>query len=701
MIMGPEQIIPVVANYLEFNPDLTKADTTYVVTTDKTISGTKILATNITLIFAGGKLLGSGTVKANNTFLIAPITKIFDINLNLTGSWIMDRAYPQWFGAKNTANNATDASMDAAPAINKAIQLKRAGEVFLPRGQYVIKDSIRLKYGVILCGEAAWSYQAAENSPNQNDYENQGTVIRPLRSHTLDGDYMVIVNAKREVTADAISPTNAKWTVAWPQLYTAVKNLFFYHVRTEDNSTVENIKGILYAGSITIERCTFRGLVQGATSTHHYTDGRTITDCYFNPDATNSKKYYAFDFFSSGDNVCFKRNQVGVWANHQNALLGALRIDIVFGADISDNILNHNVLISNSTAVHFHSNHMESNNDHELTAKLLIYNSMVHVNSNFFEKSELPNIRITTQDLPNDRNSTSSIVTLDTNQFIYYESDYTIENNAPKFREINQYDIEIDEFSNLQVINTYRCDARRNGSIRKSPNGIMLCKLDGSSCLEFNDYSYLLSKNGMMNLGCHVSLNHALNTTTSVGIVYRDINSNVKWRKKEDSTIATYGYEVYIVWDVKRKIIGGKILYANMGTFTPRRDIESGISVINGIMFTLSGLGLCGFNCIVRLYRQRNNSAIEVCDIPFCGSKIIWDNGVDVGGYPWRDKKTADDMSNALTASGPIQFIGHNVICHAANQPTVGQWKAGDKVFNTASGSTAFWIYTGSTWYAK
>jgi hypothetical protein len=232
--MEAEQIIPLVANYPEFNPDSTSAGSTYVVTTNKTISGTKTLAGDITLIFAGGKLLGSGTVKASNTFLIAPITQIFDINLNLTGSWIMDRAYPQWFGAKNTAPNATDASYDAAPAINKAIQFKRAGEVFLPRGQYVIKDSIRVKYGIILRSESADSWKAAGAS-EQNDYENQGTVIRPLRSHTLDGNYMVIVNAQRKNTSNPISPENADWVTEWKYLYTSVRNLYFYHIKTEDS----------------------------------------------------------------------------------------------------------------------------------------------------------------------------------------------------------------------------------------------------------------------------------------------------------------------------------------------------------------------------------------------------------------------------------------------------------------------------------
>jgi hypothetical protein len=293
---------------------------------------------------------------------------------------------------------------------------------------------------------------------------------------------------------------------------------------------------------------------------------------------------------------------------------------------------------------------------------------------------------------------------------VYYGSDYEIEGNAPVFRILNKYDIEIDNYSNLQVINTYRYHANRFDSIRKSTNGIMLCDLNGDPCSQFNNYSYLLSKNGMLNLGKHVSLNHAINITAAGDFGYGSVNTNVKWRKPEGSTIASYTYVGWIVWDVQRKIIGmsgesGMPSGVSIGTFTPVRTTENGVSIIKGVSFVANSLGLCGFNCIIRLYRQKNNSTtdIEVCDIPFCGSKTIWDNGLDIDGYPWRAKTTADadNMNNALIASGPIQFIGHNVICHAASQPTSGQWKAGDKVFNTASGSTAFWIYTGSAWLAK
>lgn len=57
------------------------------------------------MIFAGGKISGTGTLTGDNTRLIAPITQIFGEDITVDGIWEMDRAYPQWFGARNDISN--------------------------------------------------------------------------------------------------------------------------------------------------------------------------------------------------------------------------------------------------------------------------------------------------------------------------------------------------------------------------------------------------------------------------------------------------------------------------------------------------------------------------------------------------------------------------------------------------------------------
>ena len=144
--MSTQSILTAVNNsWPEFNPSSFSPNQTYVVTTTKTLTSNVILSENITLIFAGGKIASHASnttriLKGNNTHIIAPISLIFEKEIQLDGSWIMDRAYPQWFGAKNNDENT-----DSSDAINKAIQFKRVGEVFLPRGQYYINKTINAR----------------------------------------------------------------------------------------------------------------------------------------------------------------------------------------------------------------------------------------------------------------------------------------------------------------------------------------------------------------------------------------------------------------------------------------------------------------------------------------------------------------------------------------------------------------------------
>jgi hypothetical protein len=43
-------------------------------------------------------------IRKNHTRIIAPAEQIFDANLAVGGTWDIERAYPQWFGAKAYTN---------------------------------------------------------------------------------------------------------------------------------------------------------------------------------------------------------------------------------------------------------------------------------------------------------------------------------------------------------------------------------------------------------------------------------------------------------------------------------------------------------------------------------------------------------------------------------------------------------------------
>jgi hypothetical protein len=53
---------------------------------------------NITLLFEGGSF-SDVTLKGNNTRIQAPLEKIFDVSVSLTGTFFYDTFYPEWYGA--------------------------------------------------------------------------------------------------------------------------------------------------------------------------------------------------------------------------------------------------------------------------------------------------------------------------------------------------------------------------------------------------------------------------------------------------------------------------------------------------------------------------------------------------------------------------------------------------------------------------
>jgi hypothetical protein len=66
--MDNTAIVPAVApNWPEFNPASHSANTTYMVTTNKTISGSVTIASNVTLVFGGGKFTGISICDLSNT----------------------------------------------------------------------------------------------------------------------------------------------------------------------------------------------------------------------------------------------------------------------------------------------------------------------------------------------------------------------------------------------------------------------------------------------------------------------------------------------------------------------------------------------------------------------------------------------------------------------------------------------------------
>lgn len=786
--MSTEEILLPIGEYDVFNPNNTTTEgKTYAVLNEITINNHYTLARGTTLIFAGGKISGTGTLTGDYTRLVAPITQIFGEEITVDGIWEMDRAYPQWFGARNDISGeefrylreACEAEMsteeieiapdvelpnieiaqrnalallktwkvDSSDAINKAMKLKHAGEVFLPKGEYAICKTLYVPHGIILRGELAdyrlntittneeetqlsnGDYPLGGNTPPENlsSYYKLGTVIRPLNTNyplaadnngtpitSFDDNFAIIINPNIHPNEDH----NAAWEHGYPHSLTTIQDIQFINYWTETPS----MRGIYAIGGMKIENVCWSQFVQAvATPNNMYCDGKTIINCMFNApigrifngvifhesDDTitkgtvqDQKEYFAFDLVGLGDKLYFHRNHLNI-----GEIAGGLRLSSSNGAQISCNIINDNIEFYNCKGISFFSNHCENG------IQVKVSNSQVNFSSNYFHKGEKPTFLIRDDNAKGSTNVQSSTIALRDNCLTF------LDNEGPDSTlyvgDINPYDIQTDGFVSLSIQNTYRYRTPRNAAGNIHPCGIAILKeiwTEGEAepeltpFTEFNNLSYLLSGNSLLKPNFHIVRNHVVNNTQFMrgsGMA----NGGVKWFLDNE----TFHYRMQTIWDRKR-LIGSS--FFTVGSFelgiTDTETNEPKGFLINIAAHPLDGSSDGnGSQAVIRLIRSQtsgsanNIPAYHSVEVPICGTRFLFDNGLSVSGFPWVSENALVELTvNTMISS--IHFIGDNVICKGSSCPTVGDWTIGDIVYNTGTTSNnAMWIYTANGWQAR
>ena len=564
------------------------------------------------LLTINGKAInGTGsTITGGSTALTAPIRKIFSTGINVTGKWILDRAYPQWFKDEKETNWAI--------AINKAIAMKGTGEVFLPRGKYNISSSIYVSFGIKLMGEAGRD----KTGPNTDCTE----IIPSTGKTSFNGGYMMLVNVKHEDSAGKeieVTPENATWEYHYPNVGTALQNLTF--------TCSGNIryKTILVAGGIFVDHITWNGCLQALASAYKtYDDHRIITNCSFYP-ATGVKMQsrptlYAFDLNSLGDAMVFTGNAVHMCDNYTRAL----RVSQSFGGVISGNVLNGDVLIDHCKGISYSSNHSEYG--HTVT----IQSSTVVNNANFYEKGPNPSVIITsTSDKEN------SSVTINGDQFVYYNgmrgrnngSRENADDAAARLRNISEIDIAIDQQSQLALNNAYRYDAPLNSGIgTQYVYGINVANINSKKGFEsiksFNRYSHTLSKNGTINKSNKVN-KPQLKLSPDNSRIYLYGKATVTWLGESGD----YTYSFEIVDDNGRTTNQGK----SLSSYVDKKPVIHLDKGGKGPLLNVTDIGEAGNNLFVKLER-RGTDGIKRVEVPLAGTKHIYDNGISVAGYLWK-----------------------------------------------------------------
>ena len=172
-------------------------------------------------------------------------------------------------------------------------------------------------------------------------------------------------------------------------------------------------------------------------------------------------------------------------------------------------------------------------------------------------------------------------------------------------------------------------------------------------------------------------------------------NSQVTWEEENGK----YTYSAILIWDKDRKIIHPKVTIPN-GKEPGQNsiDLTKGSS---GVLLWMNGANAIGHQAMVRLIRTGNNTTKYV-DLPFTGTHFIYDNGLSVCGFPWKNADNSITEITGIMPIGAIEFVGNNVVCRSKTKPaSTSGWKNGDIVYNLGPGTNAMWILSDNIWLSK
>jgi len=601
---------------------------TYIIDGEVVINQNFTIHSDVTLIFIGdGKISSQNvrTIVGDRTRLIAPISQIFSGTIKVEGNWAIDKSYPQWFSNERydydfTESNSLASSIDWAPSINKAINMKKTGEVFLARGRYFIKTPIELRFAINLIGERG---RSSEERPTADIANTNGTIIEAT-SANFSGNCLIQVNKNND-------DTNNDWQVPYPASITRITNLTLWNNLSYHKN---GLFGIISYGSCIVDSCQFDNLCCGIKFLNQfYSDRKQIYNSSFTFNRVTAEdvlgdKTYAIDCPCLGDGVLLRNNHV-----LNSKFVGALRLTSCGGGVISSNVFNSDVLLESCKGIVYEANHMEDG------AQLMIWKSNAIVRSNFIEKRENPSVVVYSEQGHN------CIVNLENNQFICYEyfpreSNETQVNGRNRIRQQCAYDIAVDENSSISIKNQLRFPLVKNlGYYGMFAMGIQIAKYPAVNdswqpLADFNNISYKLSKESLIdNYRVRYPNLLSVGTISKPGIHANGPNANGQW-------LYDSGYYEY------------SISYTN-DSGTTITETTSRVQLIynDGTPSKVNNVNRCGYlfsvgntvrETTVSITRHRFTSStqstptqVHTVLLHICGASVLYDNGITINGYRW------------------------------------------------------------------
>ena len=623
-------------------------------------------------------VVGSGTLVGDFAQIEAPLVEIFSSTVKIDGDWLNDRVYPQWFGAvayKSCGEASAASSVCSADAIERAAKMAVSGEVFIPRGYYRIARTIKLQFGVNICG--ASSIDREYNGVTKYgtvlvsafDYEGLKSRLQKVDDNCescKENNYLIEINVQWVEIEDEI--LNKKIIVPRSEIEYTTRETSIKNLRLR-NSSLPLLKdigreqaylmyGILSGASLNMDGVTFQHFGQALRFTDNYIDNKCVVNCtmseYWDAYMLNqdeAHKPYAFNMGFLGDALMFAHNGVSGFVNK------GLLVNNCGGAMICDNIITAESKIRQSKAVDFSSNHLERG------TILKIEDSEVTMRSNYFWLGQEPVVQISGAD--------GSVVSMDGDAFRFYDSAFymsqsdfekTKDDNGAAYR-INA-DIALDRQSKLNLSNVYRYWGGEGFSSMLTC-GVHVCEwMDDGSFGEvldvFKRFSYALSRNCQISTGFKANMHFEEGGLMDVPDPrpYGMLNAGVAWVGNTD----VYNYECQLIIDRVRSIgwtADGygmqKLQIWNGESFVDNVMVNDEIKVdytdeddnqiktrdvVKGVLLVIPPI-----YGIIRITRRGAGGSLEYVDVPVCGAKFLYDNGVSVCGFPWQDYTRADEIT--------------------------------------------------------
>lgn len=685
---------------------------------------------NVTLIFDGGCISGDFKLVGNKTTIQAPIAQIFD-GVTVEGDWICDRAYPQWFDGeagkqpwitdiKDSDGQLTDPH-DCSPAINKAIKMKKIGEVFLPMGHYYVARRIEMTHGIRLVGEGCGRKTNNDTYGNRDNWGYATRIVPYINNAGADSfpDGAVLeLNIKHNESQPTLD--NATWDMHFPDPTSTIQNVVFSN---DYNRTINGVDArltlsskvcCLVAGGFLFENSYWRNFRRAIKVTQDYADIKTVRHCVFESDldriasnlpASLADKQYMIDLGYSGDALVFENCAVHTVPKKDSVSDGALCLNSCKGGSISSNILNRDVLLHGVTNVVFAGNHME------VGAQLRIVNSDLAVNNNHFERGLRPSVVFDISDETHGENVETpwnghfSVINMTDNTFIEWFKK-AAENDVlgrPCIKDVCDYDLALCSLGEapyeIHLARNYRyvyLTDVESPDRSNHPTGITVGKYVTPKGTivpvdEFNKYSHILSAESTIRSNLGIAKSEAYSSVPQLSAYvfsnYRVINLD----PTEATTSNEWKFSYYgeVILDPVRDIRGPKFNFSH-GEYNKQYGNIISLNRVTGDK-----------PCILRITRVNATGKKQYVDVPVCGGRLLYDNYYCVNGYKWQDNTAGLDADPHPTTA--VEFKDRNVVCAKGSLPSsnVG-WVKGDIIINNGETSTAaMWYFNGTKWIAR